>query len=77
MIAAYKTLDAFSGYLTALRSLEDAFRLAGERIEFRMGLRGDMRYVEILREGKPVNVTFIEGHSVAQAIKDVAGEVPL
>jgi hypothetical protein len=77
MIAAYKTVDAFRGYLTVLGELERMFQFAGEKIEFRLGLRGDMRYVEILREGKPVNVTFIKGHSPARALQDVAVAVPL
>jgi hypothetical protein len=78
MIATSKELVAFREYLTVLSDLERAFQFAGEQIEFRLGLlKGADRYVEILRQGKPVGIKFIEGDSVAQAIKDVAGAVNL
>jgi hypothetical protein len=78
MIVTDKDCVAFRDYLTVLSDLERAFQFAGEKIEFRLGLlRGKDRYVEILRDGKPANVKFIEGDSPAQAIKDVAGAVRL
>jgi hypothetical protein len=78
MIATGKELVAFRDYLTVLKDLERAFQFAGEQIEFRLGLHeGVDHYVEILRQGKPVGIKFIEGDSAAQAIKDVAGKVPL
>jgi hypothetical protein len=78
MIATGKEYVAFRDYLTVLSDLERAFQFAGEKIEFRLGLcKGTDRYVEILREGKPNSIKFIEGDSPAQAIKDVAGAVRL
>jgi hypothetical protein len=78
MIASPESCVAFRDYLTVLSDLERAFQFAGEKIEFRLGLlKGKERYVEILRLGKPVGITFIEGDSPAQAIKDVAGVVKL
>jgi hypothetical protein len=78
MIATSKEYVAFRDYLTVLSDLENAFRFAGENIEFRLGLHeGVDRYVEVLRYGKPVGLKFIEGDSPAQAIKDVAGAVQL
>jgi hypothetical protein len=78
MIAADKEYIAFRDYLTVLSDLENAFRFAGEKIEFRLGLlKGQDRYVEILRDGKCNGIKFIEGDSPAQAIKDVAAAVRL
>jgi hypothetical protein len=78
MIATSKELVAFRDYSTVLSDLERAFQFAGEQIEFRLGLRmGKDRYVEILRKGKSIGIKFIEGDSVAQAIKDVAEAVRL
>jgi hypothetical protein len=77
VIATDKEYLAFRDYLTVLSDLENAFRFAGEKIEFRLGLHQGDRYVEILRYGKPENIKFIEGDSPAQAIKDVAGAVRL
>jgi hypothetical protein len=78
MIATSEDYAAFRDYLTVLSDLERAFQFAGEKIEFRLGIHeGTDRYVEILRDGKPVGIKFIEGDSPAQAIKDVAGAVRL
>jgi hypothetical protein len=78
MISGMKALFEFRDYNAALRSLEQAFQFAGEQIEFRLGLHeGRYRYVEILHNGELVNTTYIKDGSPAQAIKDVAGEVPL
>jgi hypothetical protein len=73
-----KEMWAFREYLSALRDPEEAFRSAGERLEFHLKLHEEGgRYVEILRQGRPVGLKFIEGDSPAQAIKDVAEQVPL
>jgi MinD-like ATPase involved in chromosome partitioning or flagellar assembly len=78
MIAGSAEYVAFRDYLTVLGDLERAFQFAGEKIEFRLGLlKGKDRYVEIFYNGKPNNIKFIEGDSLAQAIKDVAGAVRL
>ena len=78
MIATDKQRFAFRDYLTVLSDLENAFRFAGENIEFRLGILGGVdRYVEILRNGKKNGIKFIEGDRPAQAIKDVAGAVKL
>jgi hypothetical protein len=78
MIAADKDRVRFHDYITVLDDLENAFRLAGEKIEFRLGLfDGTEPYVEILRRGKRAGVQFITGDSPAQAIKDVANAVRL
>jgi hypothetical protein len=78
MIAGNKELVAFRDYFDSLRGLEDAFQVAGEKIEFRLKLlEGKDRFVEIFYNGKPNNVKFIEGDSPAQAIKDVASAVRL
>jgi hypothetical protein len=78
VIASGKELVAFRDYLTVLDDLERAFQFAGEQIEFRLGLlKGQDRYVEVLRNGKIVGLKFIEGDSPAQAIKDVAEAVRL
>jgi hypothetical protein len=77
MIAAYKTVDAFRGYLTVLGELERMFQFAGEKIEFRLKVfAGKDLCVEILREGKAASAAFIGG-SPAQALKDVARAVIL
>jgi hypothetical protein len=78
MIAADKERAAFSDYWTVLSDLEEAFRFTGLNIEFLLGLRGGTdRYVQIVYNGKPGNIKFIEGDSPAQAIKDVAAAVRL
>jgi hypothetical protein len=77
MIAGNKEYVAFREYLTVLSDLERAFQFAGEKIEFRLGLHGADRYVEILRSGKPRGVKFIKDKSPARAIKDVAAAVVL
>ena len=78
MIATDKERAAFRDYLTVLSDLEEAFRFAGENIEFCLGLRMKKdRYVQIFYNGKAGNIKFIEGDSVAQAVKDVAGAVRL
>jgi hypothetical protein len=78
MIATDKQYIAFRDYLTVLSDLENAFRFAGEKIEFHLGLyKGQKRFVKILRDGKYNNIVFIEGDSPAQAIKDVAAAVKL
>jgi hypothetical protein len=78
MIAGNKECFAFRDYLFPLNKLEEAFQSAGEKIEFHLKLsQGKGRYVEILCQGKPVNVQSIEGDSPAQAVKDVAGAVRL
>jgi hypothetical protein len=78
MIATEKECVAFRDYLAGLRSLEEAFQSAGEKIEFRLKLHeGKDRYVEILHNGKLTGLKFIEGDSPALAVKEVGGEVPL
>jgi hypothetical protein len=78
MIATDKDRVAFRDYFTVLSDLEEAFRFAGEKIEFRLGLlKGKERYVEILRRRKLVGIAFIGNSGPAQAIKKVAGAVPL
>jgi hypothetical protein len=78
MIATDKEYAAFRDYFTALNNLERTFQFAGEKIEFRLGLLGgEDRYVEILYNGKPNGIKFIEGDSPARVIKDVAGAVRL
>jgi hypothetical protein len=78
VIADTKELAAFRDYSTVLSGLEEAFRFAGENIEFLLGLRGGKdRYVQIIYNGKPGNIKFIEGGSPAQAIKDAAAAVRL
>jgi hypothetical protein len=78
MIAGNKERIAFRDYSTILSDLEEAFRFAGENVEFCLGLRGGKdRYVQIYYNGKPGNIKFIEGDSPAQAIKDVAAAVKL
>jgi hypothetical protein len=78
MIATDKEYVAFRDYSTVLSDLEEAFRFAGVNIEFLLGLRGGKdRYVQIVYNGKPGNIKFIEGDSPAQAIKDVAAAVRL
>jgi hypothetical protein len=78
MIATSKEYVAFRDYSTVLSDLEEAFRFTGINIEFCLGLRGGTdRYVQIIYNGKPGNIKFIEGDSPAQAIKDVAAAVML
>jgi hypothetical protein len=78
MIATDKEYVAFRDYSTVLSDLEEAFRFAGVNVEFLLALRGGKdRYVQIIYNGKPGNIKFIEGDSPAQAIKDVAAAVRL
>lgn len=78
MKANRKERAAFRDCFAVLGRLEEAFRLAGENIEFRLSLRmGKDRYVEIIRNGTINALKFIEGDSPAQAIQDVAGAVRL
>jgi hypothetical protein len=78
MIATGKECVAFRDYLAPLHILEDAFRSAGEKIEFRLKInKRQERSVEILHNGKVVNTKFIEGGSPARTVKDIAVAVPV
>jgi hypothetical protein len=77
MIAGNKESTAFRDYFKGLYTLEKAFRVSGENIEFHLKLHnGKDRYVEIFHDGKLAGLKFIEGDSPAQGIKHVAGAVP-
>jgi hypothetical protein len=78
MKANKKERYAFRDCFAALGKLEEAFRLAGENIEFRLNLRGGKDpYVEIIRNGTINALKFIEGDSPAQAVRNVAAAARL
>jgi len=78
MIVIGDSKNLFEEYYKPLKTLEEAFQLAGKRIEFGAGLTSnEMRYIYIYYNGKPGNTVFIEGDNPAQAIKDIVRAVRL
>jgi hypothetical protein len=68
----------FGEYEASLHLLEEAFKATGMQIEFVCQTTPhNEKYVHILYNGKTNAKQFIEGDSLAQAIKDVAKAVRL
>jgi hypothetical protein len=68
----------FAGYTLPLEHLERSFRKAGLEISFLADCSpAQGKKIHIRRGGRITTTICIEGDSVAQAIKDVAGAVPL
>ena len=69
--------DAFAGYMTALRSLEEAFNMAGVPVSFHCLNTSAFGKTVVIKNGKTATNISIEGDSSAQALKDVAKAVRL
>jgi hypothetical protein len=70
-------VEAFAGYMTALRDLEGAFNMAGVGVVFHCLNSAAFGKTVHIKWGKAENSVSIEGDSPAQAIKDVAAAVRL
>jgi hypothetical protein len=68
-------IEAFTGYMTALRTLEEAFNMAGVGLSFHCLNFPVSGKTVIIGRGDTVNSISIEGDSPGQAVKDVAGAV--
>ncbi|MDR0583583.1 MAG: hypothetical protein LBG57_04450 [Treponema sp.] len=69
--------EAFTGYMTALRTLEEAFNMAGALVSFHCRNSPTFGKNILIKKGNAANVISIEGDSPVQAVKDVAAAVRL
>jgi hypothetical protein len=69
--------EAFAGCMTALRTLEDAFNMAGVQVSFYcLNSAAFGKTVVIKKGGAAINIS-IDGDSPGQALKNVAAAVRL
>jgi dihydroorotase-like cyclic amidohydrolase len=69
--------DAFAGYMTALRSLEEAFIMAGVPVSFHCLNSSAFGKTVVIKKGKAATHISLEGDSSAQDLKDVAKAIRL
>jgi hypothetical protein len=69
--------ETFAGYITALRTLEEAFNLAGVPVSFYCLNSSAFGKTVIIKMMNATNNISIEGDSPGQAVKDVAKAVRL
>jgi hypothetical protein len=71
-------IPAFDDYTPALKALERSLRKAGLGINFLADVSPTYgKNIHIRKQARIIKTICIEGDSPAQAVKDVAGAVPL